>query len=330
MSDILIKRGDKSELVSELQGYLAQLGFACTVDGDFGPKTERAVIDFQKTHKLTPDGIVGPLTIGVLEEALKVVPVAEQLGHPTAPRTTDRFDEHGWDREARRWDIHPGRIGKAIDPIGATVHTTDMMPNTFAGLCKAWRKQRGAGNAATYLLGREPWDGTPEEYPTCGLVQFAPITRNSNHAGGFQDHHGWLVKGKQRVAHPNSVYVGIEVHAGGKLRKGKDKWIQVDAGKVVEPEDVFVAPDGTGWHRVTDYQLDTLGKLLDALNAYCRPVPDGWTIAPNGDYKRCGSPWAPLGIVRFTSHVELDPINKTDPGPQVTAWLRERYGRATV
>lgn len=319
----MIKKGDKGELVAELQTYLAQLGFAPgTVDGDFGPKTERAVIEFQKLYKLAPDGIVGPLTIEALAEALKVVVT------PSAAATNaahERFDADGWDREARHWPVHERRIGKEIDPIGAVVHTTDMMPNTMRGLLKRWKEQRGEGNAATYLLGREPWDGKPEEIPTCGLVQLAPITRNANHAGGFQGAHGWLVKGKQRVAHPNSVYVGIEVHAAGKLRKGKYKWISAH-GKVIEPDDVFIAPDGTGWHRVTEYQLDTLGKLLDALDKRCRPVPAGWTIEPHGNHKRCGSPWAPLGIVRFTTHVELDPIRKTDPGPQVTAWMRERYG----
>lgn len=320
----MIKKGDKGELVAELQEYLAQLGFSPgAVDGDFGPKTERAVIEFQKAHKLAPDGIVGPKTIAALGEALKVVPSTST--EQPKPADGDRFDADGWDREARHWPVHEGRLGKAIDPIGAVVHTTDMMPATFAALCKVWKRDRGQGNAATYLLGREPWDGTPEEFPTCGLVQLAPITRNANHAGGFQGYHGWLAKGKQRVAHPNSVYVGIEIHAAGKLRKGKDKWIQVDAGKVIEPEDVFVAPDGTGWHRVTEYQLDTLGRLLDALDRRCRPVPDGWTIQAHGDHKRCGVPWAPLGLVRFTTHVELDPTRKNDPGPQVTAWLRKRY-----
>lgn len=324
MSDNEIKEGAKGELVSELQGYLAQLKFyEGKIDGDFGPKTKRAVIEFQKVHALAPDGIVGDKTIEALGEALKVVPGAERI----EATNDERFDDKGWDREARHWPVHDGRIGAVIDPIGAVVHTTDMMPATFAALLKVWKRDRGQGNAATYLLGREPWDGTPEAIPTCGLVQLAPITRNSNHAGGFQGLHGWLTKNKTRVAHPNSVYVGIEVHAGGRLRKGKDKWIQTDSGKVVEPEDVFVAPDGTGWHRVTQYQLDTLGSLLDALDRRCRAVPAGWAVTASGDHKRCGVPWAPLGFVRFTTHAELDPVRKSDPGPQVTAWMRERYGK---
>lgn len=318
---VLIKQGDHGDLVTELQGYLTRLGFTVVVDGVFGPNTTAAVTDFQRARNLSPDGIVGPATIDALEEALN--------GKPAAVAASGRFDADGWDVMARRWEIHPGRIGPAINPIGAVVHATDMMPDTFAGICKKWRESRGQGNAATYIIGRGPWDGTPEPVPTCGLVQFTPITRNSNHAGGFQDHHGWLVKDGKRVAHPNAEYVGIEIHSGGKLRKGKDKWIQVDSGAVVEPDDAYVAPDGTGWHRVTDYQLDTLGVLLDALDSRCRAVPDGWTIAPNGEYKRNGVAWAPLGLVRFTTHVELDPINKNDPGPQVTEWLRARYGRVT-
>jgi len=39
------------------------------VDGDFGPKTEQAVIDFQKQHGLKTDGIAGSKTLGALANA---------------------------------------------------------------------------------------------------------------------------------------------------------------------------------------------------------------------------------------------------------------------
>jgi peptidoglycan hydrolase-like protein with peptidoglycan-binding domain len=48
--------------------------FKLTVDGDFGPKTEQAVKDYQSLHKdrngaqLAKDGIVGTLTWGALGE----------------------------------------------------------------------------------------------------------------------------------------------------------------------------------------------------------------------------------------------------------------------
>lgn len=56
-----LKRGDKGDDVKTLQKALG-------VDADsvFGPKTEAAVIAFQKKNNLEPDGIVGPKTWAAL------------------------------------------------------------------------------------------------------------------------------------------------------------------------------------------------------------------------------------------------------------------------
>ena len=53
-----IKKGSQGKAVKVLQVILGGLN----VDGDFGWKTLNAVIEFQKTHSLTADGIVGPKT----------------------------------------------------------------------------------------------------------------------------------------------------------------------------------------------------------------------------------------------------------------------------
>lgn len=52
-----LKRGDKGDEVKTLQKALG-----VEVDSIFGPKTESAVIAFQKKNNLDPDGIVGPKT----------------------------------------------------------------------------------------------------------------------------------------------------------------------------------------------------------------------------------------------------------------------------
>lgn len=63
-----LKRGDSSANVAWAQRALNQHGFPCgTADGSFGPKTEAAVIAFQRSKGLTADGIIGPLTIAALE-----------------------------------------------------------------------------------------------------------------------------------------------------------------------------------------------------------------------------------------------------------------------
>ena len=49
-----IKLGSKGDVVKKLQQTLN-----LTVDGDFGPKTDKAVREFQAKNKLTIDGVVG-------------------------------------------------------------------------------------------------------------------------------------------------------------------------------------------------------------------------------------------------------------------------------
>ena len=62
-----IKQGSTGKLVKMLQIFLGDL----TVDGKFGAKTKAAVIKWQKAHKLTQDGVVGPKTWRAILESLK-------------------------------------------------------------------------------------------------------------------------------------------------------------------------------------------------------------------------------------------------------------------
>ncbi|WP_461246818.1 LysM peptidoglycan-binding domain-containing protein [Treponema sp. R6D11] len=55
---------------------------AVTVDGQFGPATEAAVIAFQRQYLLTPDGIVGPTTWNKIMEQYAIVMGAPQQPAP--------------------------------------------------------------------------------------------------------------------------------------------------------------------------------------------------------------------------------------------------------
>jgi putative peptidoglycan binding protein len=66
-----LSRGDRGSEVEDLQKGLAQLGFSTgQPDGVFGADTEAAVIDFQQSNDLTPDGVVGSETVRLLNAAL--------------------------------------------------------------------------------------------------------------------------------------------------------------------------------------------------------------------------------------------------------------------
>jgi hypothetical protein len=60
----LLRKGDRIPTVGVLQTLLNRqiAGKKLAVDGTFGLKTKKAVIDFQKPRKLKPDGIVGKVT----------------------------------------------------------------------------------------------------------------------------------------------------------------------------------------------------------------------------------------------------------------------------
>lgn len=71
-----IRRGSKGEHVQYAQRLLIDLGYDLSrfgADGAFGAETEAAVKAFQRDHKLTVDGIVGPKTWAALEAAVKNV-----------------------------------------------------------------------------------------------------------------------------------------------------------------------------------------------------------------------------------------------------------------
>ena len=76
-----VRKGDKGDLVRELQERLNSFGYNCgTVDGIFGSKTLAAVKAFQQDNGLVPDGVVGMETwtaIGAYEVVLYAVTVPD-------------------------------------------------------------------------------------------------------------------------------------------------------------------------------------------------------------------------------------------------------------
>ncbi len=56
---LTVRRGDAGEAVKGVQNQLKAKGYAVTVDGQFGPGTEAAVMSFQRSQGQFEDGIVG-------------------------------------------------------------------------------------------------------------------------------------------------------------------------------------------------------------------------------------------------------------------------------
>jgi hypothetical protein len=64
-----LRDGMTGEDVRHLQAALLRKGYHVDIDGAFGPRTERAVMDYQRDHQMKVDGLAGPLTIAALNAA---------------------------------------------------------------------------------------------------------------------------------------------------------------------------------------------------------------------------------------------------------------------
>ncbi|MFT8246374.1 peptidoglycan-binding domain-containing protein [Roseomonas sp. BN140053] len=62
----MLSIGDRGDAVRQLQRALVGQGYVLTAGGVFGKVTEVAVQQFQERHGLEADGVVRPMTNGVL------------------------------------------------------------------------------------------------------------------------------------------------------------------------------------------------------------------------------------------------------------------------
>lgn len=75
---IVYKKGSLGADVVTLQKHLYDLGYKLTVDGEFGPETEKTVKQFQKEHKLNVTGTVTATLLGFIESKLNKPSVKEE------------------------------------------------------------------------------------------------------------------------------------------------------------------------------------------------------------------------------------------------------------
>ena len=76
---MVLKKGDNNETVKKIQKVLG-----VEQVGNFGPKTEAAVKEWQKKNGLTPDGIVGPATLAKMGIVVEVAPIKAPNNTPSA------------------------------------------------------------------------------------------------------------------------------------------------------------------------------------------------------------------------------------------------------
>lgn len=77
-NDRYLRKGDRGPAVKTLQQALIDAGYDLPkfgADGAFGNETESAVKDYQRDRGLTADGIVGPITMGILDAEFTPAPI---------------------------------------------------------------------------------------------------------------------------------------------------------------------------------------------------------------------------------------------------------------
>lgn len=87
--DPVLRKGDRGNDVQRLQQLLNQVaGAGLKADGIFGDLTEAAVMAWQREHRMTADGVCGPVTWASLRQA------GEDPERPAAPELPEDDDEY--------------------------------------------------------------------------------------------------------------------------------------------------------------------------------------------------------------------------------------------
>jgi peptidoglycan hydrolase-like protein with peptidoglycan-binding domain len=110
-SEIWLQRGSSGGHVEEVQSTLSGYGYTVTVDGDYGPQTERAVTSWQRSNGLWIDGVVGSQTWGSLSPDPSS-PSPDATSPSVAKSAQESPSGHTWDGPIPEYD-NRGRCTQA-------------------------------------------------------------------------------------------------------------------------------------------------------------------------------------------------------------------------
>ena len=242
---MILKLGSKGEQVKMVQEFLG-----LKVDGDFGPKTEGAVKEFQKDHGLIVDGIVGHTTWECMGIATTDISETEAV--------------YG-DIQIKESILPYGEYKKGpVDKEYLFLHHTAGWHNPYKTIRNWGNDSRGA-IATEFVIGGPSIYGDDNEYDG-EIVKCIPD-------GGY----GWHL-GKNGSQHMHVHSVGIEVCNFGYLTQGgytnrEGKWVSKNpekyytyAGQEAHNSQIlFLDEEFRGhkaWHKYSDSQIESLRKLI--------------------------------------------------------------------
>jgi len=253
---MILKKGDKGNAVKELQVLLG-----IKADGDFGTYTEAVVIKFQKSKKLTADGIVGSATMKALSRGGLSIDT-DRTGFDDSNDKDNKLVYHGSyktadglviDRAYLDSDEYVRDYGK-LEPTIFFIHHTAGWNNPYATI-NSWNKDDRGRVCTQYCIGGtsiakgkyedSKYDGT--------VVECFP-----------NNYVGWHL-GKVGDFNTSKYSSGVEINNFGYAEKQGDKYynyvnVEVPADMVCDLGYKFRGHQY--WHKYTDAQIKSLRLLL--------------------------------------------------------------------
>ena len=235
---MILKIGSRGDLVKDLQEVLG-----LNADGDFGPKTEIAVKNWQTQNGLTPDGVVGPKTLakmGLLDTDLtKTITESKSSSVYSKNKYTTKNGLEVVEFFMPKDEYLQG----PIKPEWMFLHHTAGWHNPYNTI-KAWDADKIGKIATEFVLGGPSCKGNDNTYDGV-MVQAFPKGCWGYHLG----------KNGSQTMHKNSI--GIEVCNFGYVVDGKTyAGATVDESQIVKLSKPFRGH--TLWHRYSDKQIESL------------------------------------------------------------------------
>jgi peptidoglycan hydrolase-like protein with peptidoglycan-binding domain/methionine-rich copper-binding protein CopC len=158
----LLRRGDEGSMVALLQTALVILGDLdiAGLTGQFGPLTQSAVLSFQAREGLAQDGVVGPLTFGVLNTRLGCTGSASA----TQPRVLGATHTQAPEEYPEMAILRYGATGQSVahlqnvlgKALGRELQADGVFGVATESAVREWQKRWGL--VVDGIVGQATWD----------------------------------------------------------------------------------------------------------------------------------------------------------------------------
>ena len=238
----MLKKGDKGEDVKQLQRILGFKGK--DIDGIFGDKTRRAVMDYQLYHELDPDGVVGNDTWTLL---LSKGGKIEAIGQDTD--LTKQYYTTKYNQIIHKYYLPKDEyVHEKFKNEYVMLHHTAGNANPYACI-DHWAKDDRGRIATEFVLGGRDHRSGSDKYDGV-MVQAFP-----------EGNLGWHI-GNSGSGYMNRRTVGLEICSNGYLDKDKRSYVKT---KAIDSEVITLPEAFRGalyWHKYSDKQIEEVDKWI--------------------------------------------------------------------